>query len=118
MSVKVTNNLPRFSKNLYTVLNDAIGEAARDILITSRNRAPFQKGQLRANSETKQIGILRHRVSYWKVYARYQEFGGDGRRMIRNYSTPGTGKNFLKSSGDEQAKKLVPTLMKHARRAK
>lgn len=116
MSVKVDDRLPQFTMKMHNVMNDAIREAARDILITSRNRAPFQKGQLRANSETKQIGILRHRVSYWKVYARYQEFGGDGKRVIRNYSTSGTGRGFLRNSGDEQAKKLTYTLKKHAGR--
>lgn len=116
MSVKVVDKLPQFTVRMHNTMNDAIREATRDILITSRNRAPFQKGQLRANSEATQIGFLKHRVSYWKEYARYQEFGGDGKRIIRNYTTSGTGRGFLKTSGDQVASKLVYTLKKHAGR--
>lgn len=117
-SVKVTNKLPNFSLSVAQVLDDALRDAARDILVMSRNKAPFAKGGLRAESEIKRVGPLHQRVSYWKEYARFQEFGGDAKRRVRNYTTSGTGKNYLKSSGDQVANTIVRTFKKHAGRAK
>lgn len=37
-------------------------------------------------------------------YARYQEFGGDGHREVRNYTTPGTQAHYLRDAGDTVVK--------------
>lgn len=118
MSVRVINKMPAFKRTLYSVFDDAVKEATRDTLIAAKNRAPFDKGQLRADTGIKQIRQLLYRVSFWKEYARFQEFGGDKKRRVRNYSTSGTGKGYLKKSGDEQAKKLAATFKKHGQRVK
>ena len=31
-------------------------------------------------------------------YARYQEFGGDGYRVVKNYTTPGTQAHYLRDA--------------------
>ena len=77
-SVKIKNNLPSFKRNLYNVLDDALADGSRDILINAKNRAPFDKGGLRSQSETNQRIPLSWRVSFFVVYARFQEFGGAG----------------------------------------
>jgi hypothetical protein len=53
-------------------------------------------------------------VSYGKglAYARYQEFGGDGRRVVRNYTTPGTHAHYLKQSGDAVSKRGIKEFIK------
>lgn len=114
--VIVKDRLPDFKRSLYGVLNTALAETAKDILIVSRNRAPFDKGALRRESETKQIKPLYHRVSYFVEYARFQEFGGDSKRRIRNYSTSGTGAHFLERTGDEKTAALRDTIIKHTAR--
>lgn len=38
------------------------------------------------------------------AYARYQEFGGDGKRVVKNYTTAGTQAHYLKEAGDSVAK--------------
>jgi hypothetical protein len=58
------------------------------------------------------------RVSFFVVYARFQECGGDNNRRVENYTTSGTGKAFLKKSGDEQVVKIASTMKKHAERAR
>jgi len=116
--VTVIDRMPAFKISANRVLNDALSEGAKEILYNARTRAPYKKGPLRANSETRQMGILWHRISFWLVYARFQEFGGDGKRVIRNYTTPGTGKGYLKKSGDEVAQRLRNTFRKHGRRAR
>jgi len=114
----VNNKLPQFERSLFNVLDDAFREAARDTLINAKNKAPYDKGGLRGETEAKRISPLHHRVSFWIEYARFQEFGGDSKRTVKNYKWPGVGKGFLKSAGDEQAKKLVMTIRKHTPRAR
>lgn len=117
-SVRVINKLSSFKDNLYTLLELALRDAARDTLISARNKAPFRKGPLRSNSEFKRVGSLHQRVSFWLEYARYQEFGGDGTKVVRNYSAPGTGKAYLSTSGNKQAETFNLKVLKYAQRAK
>lgn len=117
-NLTINDKMPAFNKSAKIVLADALREGARDVLIKSKSRAPFQKGGLRSETEVKSITPLLWRVSYWKEYARYQEFGGDGKRTVRNYSTSGTGKGYLKKSGDEVANKINRVFVKHGRRAR
>jgi hypothetical protein len=51
-------------------------------------------------------------------YARFQEFGGDGKRTVRNYSTAGTGKGFLKKAGDTVSKNLINYVRKNVNQIK
>lgn len=117
-SVKVENHLPAFKMALYSNMDDAIREAAKDVLIKAKNRAPFRKGGLRANADFKKVKPLRQVVNFWMEYAGYQEFGQrkDGSHVVRRYTTLGTGKNYLKKSGDEEVEKLKGRFSKHARR--
>lgn len=118
MSVKVVNKLPIYTKLSKVALSQALSETARDILIDAKNHAPYQKGALRRSSDTHAVGLLHHRVSFWEEYARFQEFGGDGRRQVRNYTTSGTGKNFLRGAGEKAVKGFAATLAKHAARVR
>jgi len=115
-SAKITDRMPQFSVKAKLLLDQAIGEAAKDTLIDARNSAPFKGGELRRSSDTQQRKLLSHRVSFWIEYARFQEFGGDSRRRVRNYTTSGTGKHYLKRAGDKQVQKLKMTLKKHSSR--
>lgn len=118
MSVKVVNKLPVFSKLSKVALSQALSETARDILIDAKNHAPYQKGGLRRSSDTHMVAPMKHRVSFWVEYARFQEFGGDGRRTVRNYTTSGTGKGYLKGAGERAVKAFPLTLAKHAGRVR
>lgn len=114
----ISNKLPAFKRSLDNVLDDAFREAARDTLINAKNKAPFDKGGLRSETEIKKVRTGHYRVSFWKEYARFQEFGGDSKRKVRNYKTSGTGKGFLKKAGDEQAIKLNMIVRKHVQRVR
>lgn len=116
--VVVVNKLPSFSRSAKNVLDTAMRSAASDGLINAKRNAPFDKGGLRANSETERLTPLHWRISFWEEYARFQEFGGDSKRRVRNYSTAGTGKHFLKDAGDEQANKIVAKFKTHGKRAR
>lgn len=117
-SVKVVDKLPAYTHILHQVLDDAVKETALDILTKSRNKAPFLKGGLRSDSDFNQMQQMWYRVSYWKEYARFQEFGGDANKQVRKYSTAGTGKEYLKSSGDESVEAMERNIKKHGLRAR
>lgn len=118
MSVKITDHMPSFSRSVSKVMDDALKEGATDTLVGAKLRAPFQHGQLRSSTDAKRVGSLLWRVSFWMEYARFQEFGGDGKRRVRHYTTAGTGKGYLKQAGDTQAKKLNLAFAKHGMRAR
>lgn len=112
------DKLPQFSVVAKATLADGLREAARDTLIKARRTAPFKHGGLRSNSDHHAITPLYQRVSFWIEYARFQEFGGDSNRRVRNYTTSGTGAHYLKDAGDAQVKRLPLILAKHGRRAR
>jgi len=118
MTVRVINRLPQFSRSAESVLNDALREGASDILLNAKNKAPFRKGGLRSDTWIKSPSKLVQRVSFWKEYARFQEFGGDGRRVVKKYTTAGTGKAYLKTAGDNVVRRMPSILKKHAGRAR
>lgn len=118
MSVRVVDRMPQFKRNAKSVMNDALREASRDILVLSRNKAPYQKGGLRTDADAKMVKQLHWKVSYYKEYARFQEFGGDSKRRVRNYTTPGTGKKYLSNSGKRVGEKITTLFKKHGGRAK
>ncbi len=118
MNARINNRLPQFSDSAKRVLNDAMRSTASDILIKAKDRAPFRKGGLRGESDTHMVRLLKWRISFWIEYARFQEFGGDSKRKVRNYSSAGTGKHFLRTSGDEAVNKLNTQLAIHGRRAR
>ena len=118
-NVIIIDKMPRFKNSLNDVLNDALREGARDILIDAKTKAPFKKGGLRSDTETKGIGKLKWQVSFFKEYARFQEFGGDSKRKVRNYTTAGTGKAYLKNAGDNVSKnRMLGIIRKHLTRAR
>lgn len=114
----VVDRMPQFKRSAYNVLNDALIEGAKEVLFNAKTKAPYKKGGLRGNSDVHQEKKLLQRISFWIEYARYQEFGGDGKKIVRNYSTPGTGKGYLGTAGDEVTIKLRMMFKKHGQRAR
>lgn len=114
--MKIIDNLPDFSKKNSIKMSDALKSAASDVLIKAKDRAPYKTGALRSQSDVEKVGSLTWRIRFWVEYARFQELGGNAKRSVRNYSTTGTGKHFLRTSGDEVKGKLVSEFRKHAGR--
>lgn len=115
----VKNKLPQFTRSLYNVLDDAMEEAQDEITREVENTAPKGlSGDLRAAKRTTKPKKHSRRISMYKEYARFQEFGGDSKRRVRNYTTAGTGPHFLRNAGNKQVKKIARTYKKHAARAR
>lgn len=76
-----------------------LNRMAIDIERLSKMQVPKDKGRLQSSGRHKRTGKLKYEVSYNTVYARFQHEGGDGRRTVKNYTTPGTKKEFLRDPG-------------------
>lgn len=118
--VIIKDNMPKFRNSAHNVLADALKEAAKDVVIDSRSKAPYRKGALRNEAEPiEQVSPLHYKINYTEEYSAYQEFGGDGHgKIVRKYTTPGTGKHFLKNAGDKQVQALKMKFKKHSARAR
>jgi hypothetical protein len=90
------------------------------MLIDAKNKAPLKTGDLRADSGIESPRPLVKRIYFDKEYAVYQEKGSrrDGTRVVRKYTTAGTGKEFLKNAGDKQRPLLKMKIKKHTARVK
>ena len=72
-----------------------------DIHRTSLHNTPMLSSQLRRNVTKTVVPETYTGTIIWKVpYASYQERGSraDGSHVVKNYTTPGTGKDFAKNA--------------------
>lgn len=118
MSVKVIDNTAKMKGRIARTVSYALGDMATDIEAKAKRTVPVKNGDLQDEIRPKVITKNHHRVVVDKEYASYQERGRrrDGTHTVRRYSTPGTGKNFLKNAGDSVSMK-VPTYIAKAFRA-
>lgn len=86
-----------------SAMNFALDRMATDVKIKSIIRVPFKSGRLQKSIHKRKVSNRKHQVWVDEEYAAYQEAGmrKDGTRVVRNYSTPGTGKDFLKRAGNQ-----------------
>lgn len=99
--IKITNNMQQFKLANKMVMDSAMGRMANDTLLVSKIRVPLKDGDLQKSGSVEKVAIGKYKVVYDEDYAGYQERGRrlDGSRVVKNYTTPGTGKDFLKSAG-------------------
>lgn len=121
--MRIVNKLKKFADKDNEAGNVALERIAVDILVLSKGYVPQKKSFLLTSGRYRKIGDLNFRVEYGqegpsKAYARYQEYGGDGRRTVRNYSKPGTGKRYLGRAGDEISKKALDYIISEKRKIK
>ncbi len=118
MSLTVIDNIKRFMKNNEDAMDRALNRIAIDVERLSKEKTPLLHGQLRASGHHARIGRLNYIMAFDKVYAAYQEAGGDGKRKIKNYSKAGTGAHYLRDSGDTISQKAVSYFRSEAERVK
>jgi len=105
MGVRVEDKMPGFVRMNEAAMERALKRMRNDIFVLSQFKAPYEGGELRASGEQMQRGRLKHRVQYGATgaqgYASYQHRGmrRDGSRVVKRYTTAGTGKQFLADSG-------------------
>lgn len=107
MGLKIVNNIKKFAKENADAMDRALNKMAIDIERLSKEQVPHNKGQLKASGKHQRIGYLKYAVSYNKVYARFQEFGGDDTRTVRKYSKPGKKKFYLRDPGRQIIQRVI-----------
>lgn len=120
MALKFTDNTKRFAGVNEKVMDTALAQMSLDVKILGIAKVPYKGGDLQRSAEHKRVGRLHHRTQFNEDYAAYQERGKrrDGTHVVRRYTTPGTGKGFLKSAGmqvDRQKLKYVKQAANNAK---
>lgn len=113
---KVTNRLPQFHIALTATMATAMQRMAKDVLQQAKTRVPIGRGDLSSAGRALVVTKLHHQVRFDSVYAAYQERGRrkDGSHVVKNYSTPATGKDFLKGAGEKVSKNTLQYLQQAA----
>jgi len=115
--ITITDHSPEFKQKVFFKIRGALNETARDILIDATNKAPFVKGGLRSDKQVKSPEPLVRHIIFGSVYAGYQERGErkDGSRKVKKYTTPGTGKHFLRNAAKKHKPNFIKNIKKHLR---
>lgn len=92
-----------FDKNNAAFKDMLMGYMAMDIEIFAKNRVPVKHGLLSASIRHFRGSKGLYRVEANKEYAAYQEAGmaKDGTRIVKNYTTPGTGPHWFQGAIDK-----------------
>lgn len=96
-----TDKTKEFIMNNSFIFDAAIERMAKDMVNYSKAWVPRKTGELQDTAEVAKEGIMDYNVWYDRYgdlgYAAVQEHGGEG----WNYTTPGTGEQYLKRAGDK-----------------
>lgn len=103
--VTVKDNSATWLRMQLVNLDNATRAMADATVKTSKVTAPLLTGALRYSSRIERRAPLHYSAVYGGgnvPYAAYQERGmrADGSHKVRHYTTPGTGKHFLRNAGD------------------
>lgn len=100
MSVKVIDNTAKLLAKINSKGSLAVRRALDDIERESRPKTPLGETSFLRNNVRKQTLGTKGRIVWNTDYAQYQERGKrrDGSRVVKNYSTGGTGKGFAKNA--------------------
>lgn len=117
---KVTDRTQQFHKALQGTMQTALKRMAKDILLRAKMRVPLAGGDLMESGHTETVGKLHERIGFDTDYAAYQERGKrrDGSHVVKNYSTPSTGKDFLKGAGEKVSQDTLKYLQQAANNTK
>jgi hypothetical protein len=90
---KMLYELRRFTPDLQAHVNKESAETTQRM---AEPRVPKLNNDLRESAKVTAIGKGDYMLIYKKPYAQYQERGkrADGTRIIRKWTTPGTGPNY------------------------
>lgn len=100
ITMKIDDRTLEYTVKKRRATDQAFGDMAVDVERLSKRKVPVKTGGLRASGHHKRVQSSEYLIRYNKVYAAYQERGArrDGSRVVRRYTTSGTGKGYLSDS--------------------
>lgn len=115
-NIKIIDKMVEFAVKNTDAMDRALGKMSVDIERMAKQQVPVSAtkamkrsagaratrggGHLQSSGRTTRMGLLSFAVIFNKEYAAFQEWGGDGKRVVKNYSTPGTKKFYLRDPGE------------------
>lgn len=111
-NANVTNKIMDFGERTVEVFDSALGRMGKDIEQIAKMKVPLKDTNLFKEIKYEKIGTLKHKIIVDSDYAAYQERGRrfDGSHVVKNYTTPGTGKDFLKGAAQQVVDKGIEYL--------
>lgn len=119
MGVRVVDKLQKFARKSGEAMDRSLNRMAVDVERLAKQRVPVSPsgGHLKSSGYHRRKGLMKYMVVFNKEYAAYQEFGGDGKgKVVRRYSTPGTGKFYLRDAGRKVASNAMSYIKSEAGR--
>lgn len=110
MAVKIIDKSKEFASRLSHNIDTMLSAMGVDILRLSKQKVPVERGQLQSSGIITKKSTNVYQIQYNKKYASYQHRGSrkDGSRVVRNYTTSGTGSKYLSiPAGDILSKKTA-----------
>ena len=106
MRKKVIDNFDAYESKMNLVIDKALGKMASDTANVAKIRVPFKDGNLMEAIEVVRKGFKHFWVLVDEAYAAFQERGErfDGSLVVKRYTTPNTGKDYLKNAGSQVTK--------------
>jgi hypothetical protein len=107
--MRIKDNTQNFIEKNSAMLDRMLERMAKDVLNLTKVKIPYKSGNLQGLITQKRLNLLHHQVRIDESYAAYQERGRryDGSRIVKKYTTPGTGKDFMKKAGQSVARQFV-----------
>lgn len=114
MKVTITDNTANVKMDKKLKANLFIRYALDEVYDEARPVTPRKEGNLSRDVLRQTLG-LKGKIVWRKIYAQYQEKGmrRGGGHVVKNYTTPGTGKHFARNSVLKVISK-APSIMKKA----
>jgi len=105
--VKIEDNTMTVYLNKRLKASTFLSFLINDIVNVSKPKTPKKDGDLRAKI-IKQVLGTKATLIWNRKYAQYQERGmrRDGSRVIKKYTTPGTGANFAQNAVNQVSKNI------------
>lgn len=112
--MKIIDRSDHFKKLTASRIERVLFSMANDIQNLAKMRVPLKQGSLQSKIIAKRKPGTKNAwiVEADTEYAKFQEFGGDDKRVVRRYTTPGTGKFYLRDSGRQIASKALSYIRK------
>lgn len=90
-------------------IENALGAMARAVVYRARMTVPYKTGALSQSGRVDETSGLSRTVRFALPYAGYQERGMrlDGSHVVRNYTTPGTGRRYLQTAAETTVKEGI-----------
>lgn len=107
MGYRITNKIKQFAKKHEGAMDRALNRMAVDIERLSKQFVPHKDGQLKSSGRHRKRDKFKYTVSYDMEYAAFQEYGGDGKRVVRRYSKAGKKKFYLRDAGNSISSKVI-----------